>query len=66
MATLSGMQFNELLKVYYIRLLERGKSKKQAMIAVAHKLLRIAFGVLKHNKPFTPNYIYERKMVEIC
>jgi len=66
MATLSGMQFNELLKVQYTRLLEKGKSKKQAIVAVAHKLLRIAFGVLKHNKPFTPNYIYERKTVKIC
>jgi transposase len=66
MATLSGMQFNELLKVYYTRLLENGKSKKQAMIAVSHKLLRIVFGVLKHNKPFTPNHIQERKMIKIC
>jgi transposase len=63
MATLSGMQFNELLKVYYTRLLENGKSKKQAMIAVSHKLLRIAFGVLKHNKPFTLNHVQERKMI---
>lgn len=66
MATLSGMQYNELLKAHYTRLLEKGKSKKQAMIAVAHKLLRIAFGVLKHNKPFTLNYIHERKIAEIC
>ncbi len=66
MATLSGMQFNELLKAQYIRLLENGKSKKQALVAVAHKLLRIAFGVLKHNKPFSVNYIEERKMLKIC
>lgn len=66
MATLSGMQFNELLKAYYTRLLENGKSKKQAMIAVAHKLLRIAFGVLKHKEPFSLNHINERKMIETC
>lgn len=61
MATLSGMQFNELLKSYYMRLLENGKSKKQAMIAVAHKLLRIAFGVLKNEKLFLINHVNERK-----
>lgn len=66
MATLSGMQFNELLKVYYTRLLQNGKSKKQAMIATAHKLLRIAFGVLKHNKPFSLSHVDERKMVKLC
>lgn len=66
MATLSGMQFNELLKTQYTRLLKNGKSKKQAMIAVAHKLLRIAFGVLKNNEPFCVNYIEERKMLKIC
>jgi len=66
MATLSGMQFNELLKAQYIRLLQNGKSKKQAIVAVAHKLLRIAFGVLKHNRPFSANYIEERKMLTIC
>lgn len=63
MATLSGMRFNELLKTHYVRLLEKGKSKKQAMIAVAHKLLRIAFGVLKHKKPFSLNHVNERKMM---
>jgi len=60
------MQFNELLKAQYIRLLQNGKSKKQAIVAVAHKLLRIAFGVLKHNRPFSANYIEERKMLTIC
>lgn len=65
MATLSGMQFNELLKVQYVRLLEKGKSKKHAMIAVAHKLLRIAFGVLKHNEPFSIHYLENKKTVQI-
>lgn len=62
MAALSGIQFNELLKTHYTGLIEKGKSKKQAMVAVAHKLLRIVFGVLKHNEPFSVNYIKERKM----
>jgi len=66
MASLSGVQSNSLLKQQYERLLQNGKSKKQALIAVAHKLLRIAFGVLKHNEPFSINYIEERKMLKIC
>lgn len=66
MATLSGMRFNELLKTQYTRLLEKGKSKKQALIAVAHKLLRIAFGVLKHNEPFLIDYVERRNVLKIC
>jgi len=36
----------------YERLLSRGKSKKAALVAVAAKLLRQAFGVLKSGTPF--------------
>lgn len=36
----------------YLRILQTNKSKKAALIAVAHKLVRIAFGVLKHQTKF--------------
>jgi transposase len=56
MASLSATQSNPLAKALYNRLLEKGKSKKVALIAVAHKLIRIAFGVIKHNMPFNEHY----------
>lgn len=51
---LTARRFNPACKALYIRLRERGKSYKQAMIAVAHKLIRQAFAVVKSGKPFNP------------
>jgi transposase len=39
------------------RLIERGKTKMQAIGAVMHKLVRIVFGVLRHQAPFDPNQL---------
>lgn len=41
----------------YLRVLQNKKSKKAALVALAHKLVRIAFGVLKHQKPFQNQYL---------
>jgi hypothetical protein len=37
-------------------LVARGKSKACALGALMNKLLRIAFGVLKHQTPFVENF----------
>lgn len=42
MAAVSAIRHNSIGKALYIRLRERGKSAKSALIAVAHKLLTIA------------------------
>jgi transposase len=42
MAALVAIRYNPVGKALYVRLRERGKSAKSAMIAVAHKLLTIA------------------------
>jgi hypothetical protein len=34
----------------------KGKAKKLALVAVAHKLLRQAYGVLKSRRPFDENF----------
>jgi len=39
MAALASLKWNEHLKAFYTRLVARGKPKKVALIAVAHKLL---------------------------
>lgn len=56
MGALTAMRFNPSCQALYERLVAKGKSKKVARIAVAHKLLRIAFGVVKSGKPFDPHY----------
>jgi transposase len=40
----------------YQHFIERGKSKMCAIGALMHKLIRIAFGVLKHGQPFVENF----------
>lgn len=56
MAALVATQKNAVIKEFYNRLLERGKSKKLAIIASMRKLLHIIWGVLTHRKAFDPGY----------
>ncbi|MBK8210333.1 MAG: IS110 family transposase [Rhodospirillales bacterium] len=48
-------RWNPLVRAQYQRLLAAGKSKMSALGAAMRKLVHIAFGVLKHHKPFDPN-----------
>ncbi len=41
---------------FYLHLIERGKSKKLAVIAVMRKILLTSMGVLKNQQPFDPNW----------
>lgn len=52
----SAIRCNQVCKELYDRLRARGKSVKVARIAVVHKLIRIAFGLIKSNMPFDPLY----------
>jgi len=56
MAALSAIRFNKYCKELYERLVSKGKAKKLALVAVAHKLLRQANGVLKNKRPFDENF----------
>lgn len=38
------------------RLLDRGKAKMQAIGAIMRRLVHLAFGILKSQQPFDPNY----------
>lgn len=40
----------------YRAMVQRGKAKLCALGAIMHKLIRVAFGVLKHQTPFVPNF----------
>jgi len=56
MAALSAIRFNKYCRELYERLVSKGKAKKLALVAVAHKLLRQAYGVLKNKRPFDENF----------
>jgi transposase len=51
-----AMRHNPLLRAFANRLLAAGKPKLVVIAAVMRKLLHLAFGVLKHGRPFDPNY----------
>jgi transposase len=51
-----SMRHNPLLKAFSDRLLDRGKAKMQAIGAIMRKLVHLAFGILKSQQPFDPNY----------
>lgn len=53
----SAMKYNPQCKALYERIVEQGKSKKLALIAICNKLLRQAFGVIKNQKQYQPDYI---------
>jgi transposase len=50
MATMVAVRYNPVLKVFYERLLERGKLKKVALVACMHKLLTIMNAMVKQGK----------------
>jgi transposase len=56
MPALVAVRFNPLMVQFYQRLLAKGKQKKVALAAVMRKLLVLAYGILKSNKPFDVNY----------
>jgi transposase len=46
------------LRAFYLHLLERGKTKMQALVAVMRKLLHAIFGMFKHQQPFDGAKLY--------
>ena len=56
MSALSAKKHNPVYREYYERLLASGKSKKVALVAVAHKLLRHIFAIVKYDREWDPQY----------
>lgn len=54
MASVSALIHNRELRAIYDRLLANGKAKLAALGAVMRHIVHIAFGVLKHQKPYNP------------
>lgn len=62
MPAVVAIRHNPVLRAFYEQLIARGKEKMAALGAVMHKLLRIAYGVLKSGKPFDPNFNAKRQL----
>ena len=52
MPALVAVQHQPHLRAFYQRLLGRGKSKLQALVAVMRKLLHAIYGMFRHHSPF--------------
>jgi transposase len=52
MASLVASRFNPVLKETYRRLIEAGKAKKVALIAVARKLIIICNAIVRDKQPW--------------
>ena len=50
-----AVQYNNVVRSFARRLRENGKTPMQIVGAAMRKLLHIAFGVIKHNRPFDPD-----------
>jgi transposase len=48
------IQFNERFKQYYLKRIEDGLPYKMAVLATAHKLVRVMFAMLKNKTLFDP------------
>ena len=57
LCSFSACKHNKACRELYNRLLTHGKTKKQALIAVANKLLKQAFAIAKSGIPYNENYI---------
>jgi len=53
----ASIKCNTACRDTFVRLRERGKSGKAAIIAVANKLIRIAFAVVTNNRPYIDGYV---------
>lgn len=49
-----AVQYNQVIKLFAQRLRENGKTPMQIIGAAMRKLIHIAFGVIKNNRPFEP------------
>jgi transposase len=56
MPALSACRANPQMKLFYQRLISKGKNKKLAIIAVARKLLLLIYTLWNSNSVYIPNY----------
>jgi len=57
MATLSAVRYNPVIKVFYDRLITKGKAKKVALVACMHKLLVILNAIMKSGEKWNPLHL---------
>ena len=54
MVALNSVRSNPLIRSIYLEQIEKGMPKMAALGLCMHKIIRIIYGMLKHNTPFDP------------
>ncbi len=62
LCSFSACKTNIQCRLLYNRLVDKGKSKKLALVAVSNKLLKQAFAVAKSGIPFDPEYRFSYRV----
>ncbi len=62
MIALSAIQCNPLIREIYEEHQKQGKHNMAAIGICMHKILRIIYGMLKHNKPFNPQIDIDNRL----
>jgi transposase len=60
MCSLSAKKFNRACRELYDRLTAKGKQKKLALIAVANKLIKQAFAIIRNNGVYDENFLSKK------
>ena len=59
MGACSAKKYNLACQQLYDRLVENGKAKKLALIAVANKLVKQAYAIVTSNEMYNPEYYFD-------
>jgi len=57
LCSFNACKHNKACRALYERIVNKGKSKKLALIAVANKLLKQCFAIAKSGRPYDENYV---------
>lgn len=60
MCAWSAIKFNASCRSLYERLVEKGKAKMVALVAVAYKLVKIAFSLIKNQTTYDANFFHKK------
>jgi transposase len=57
LCSFNACKHNKALRELYERIVNKGKSKKLALIAVANELLKQCFAIAKSDRPYDESYV---------
>ena len=57
LSSFTACQYNKACRELFERIVEQGKSKKLALLAVCNKLLKQAFAIAKSGLPYNENFV---------